>query len=100
MEAVTIGEGRTALTFGHSKIDLRVTGQDTEDATAANPISGTAELCFVVDDPVRLLLDKLAEQGVDIEAGPVRRTGARGTIYSLHVRDPDGNLIKLSNYLD
>lgn len=51
-------------------------------------------------ESVLLLIDKLREQGVDVEAGPVRRTGARGTIYSLHLRDPDGNLIKLSNYLD
>ncbi|KFU75259.1 hypothetical protein BB31_42470 [Amycolatopsis lurida NRRL 2430] len=47
-----------------------------------------------------LLFDKFTEQRVDIEAGPVRRTGVRSTIYSLHLRDPDGNLIKLSNYFD
>ncbi|GAA3356423.1 hypothetical protein GCM10020366_20430 [Saccharopolyspora gregorii] len=56
---------------------------------------------FVVDTPVLLLIDELREQaGMDIEAGPVGRTGALGPIYSLHLRDPDKNLIKLSNYLD
>lgn len=100
MEVVTFGEGRKALAFGDTAIALRVAGEDTEAATAANPGPGFAELCFVVDDPVLLLFDKLTEQGVDIEAGPVRGAGARGTSYSLHLRDPDGNLIKLSNYLD
>ncbi|MCA1192384.1 SMI1/KNR4 family protein [Saccharopolyspora sp. 6V] len=101
MEVATSDNGRTALTFGHSKIDLRVAGEDTEVFSAVHPAPGTAELCFVVDTPVLLLIDELREQaGMDIEAGPVGRTGALGPIYSLHLRDPDKNLIKLSNYLD
>lgn len=100
MEAITFGEAGMALTFGHSVIRLRVAGQDPDDAKAAKPVSGSVELCFVVDDPLLLLIDKLREQGVDTEAGPVRRIGPLGEIYSLHLRDPDGNLIKLSNYLD
>ena len=57
---MTFGEGRTALAFGDNRIGLRVAGQDTGDATAANPGPGTAELCFVVDEPVLLLIDKLS----------------------------------------
>ncbi|WP_258348132.1 SMI1/KNR4 family protein [Saccharopolyspora gregorii] len=101
MGVATSDNGRTALTFGHSKIDLRVAGEDTEVFSAVHPAPGTAELCFVVDTPVLLLIDELREQaGMDIEAGPVGHTGALGPIYSLHLRDPDKNLIKLSNYLD
>ncbi|GAA4864153.1 SMI1/KNR4 family protein [Saccharopolyspora cebuensis] len=94
---VVAHEGRTALAFGDTRIDLRVVGQDAE---RSGPVPGTAELGFVVEEPVLLLIDKLQDRGVRIEAGPVSRTGARGTLHSLHLRDPDGNLIKLGNYLD
>ncbi|WP_433870867.1 VOC family protein [Saccharopolyspora sp. CA-218241] len=97
---VVAHEDRTALAFGDTRIDLRVAGLDAERSGAAHPAPGTTELGFVVEEPVLLLIDKLQDRGVRIEAGPVSRTGARGTLHSLHLRDPDGNLIKLGNYLD
>ena len=45
-------------------------------------------------------MEELAAQGVVSEEGPVRRTGARGPIDSIYIRDPDGNLIELSNYVE
>jgi len=36
---------------------------------------------------------------VSVEEGPVRKTGANGALMSLYIRDPDGNLIEISNYI-
>jgi catechol 2,3-dioxygenase-like lactoylglutathione lyase family enzyme len=98
MEVVTFGAGRTALTFGDSKINLHEAGHEFEPrAQVARP--GTADLCFIVDEPVADVMRSLQRHGVALVDGPVERTGARGPILSCYVRDPDGNLIELSNYL-
>jgi len=97
MTEVTFGSGRKALTFGSSKINLHQRGREFEPK-AANPTPGSADLCLIADDPLELVAADLAASGVAIEEGPVERTGARGPITSLYVRDPDRNLIELSNY--
>ncbi|WP_162186038.1 SMI1/KNR4 family protein [Amycolatopsis jejuensis] len=89
MEAAASDDRNTMLTLG-DRIHLRV----------SEGTPGNTELCFVVDDPVLLLIDRLRERGVKIEAGPISEIGARGPMYSLHLRDPDRNLVKLCNYLD
>jgi len=97
MEPVVFGGGRTALTFGQSKINLHRAGHEFEPK-AARPVPGSADLCLVVDgdlDGVRAALD---HHEVAIEEGPVERAGALGSITSVYVRDPDGNLIELSTY--
>jgi catechol 2,3-dioxygenase-like lactoylglutathione lyase family enzyme len=98
MEPVTFKGGRRALVFGTSKINLHQVGHEFEPK-AAHPGSGTADLCFVVDDSIEQVQAELAAQGVEIEEGPVERTGATGPILSIYLRDPDQNLIELSNYL-
>jgi catechol 2,3-dioxygenase-like lactoylglutathione lyase family enzyme len=98
MEAVTFKGGRPALVFGTSKINLHQVGHEFEPK-AARPGPGTADLCFVVDDPIEQVRAELIAHGVEIEEGPVERTGATGPILSVYLRDPDGNLIELSNYL-
>lgn len=98
MEPVTFKGGRRALTFGGSKINLHQAGHEFEPK-AARPGAGTADLCFIVDDPIEQVRAELIAHGVDIEEGPVERTGATGPILSLYLRDPDQNLIELSNYL-
>ncbi|MEV6894614.1 VOC family protein [Kribbella sp. NPDC051137] len=97
-QAVTFKGGRHALTFGTSKINLHQAGHEFEPK-AAHPAPGTADLCFVVDDPIDQVRAELRAQRVEIEEGPVERTGATGPILSVYVRDPDQNLIELSNYL-
>ncbi|MFF1397388.1 VOC family protein [Streptomyces sp. NPDC058287] len=97
MEAVTFRGGRRALTFGHSKINLHEAGREFEPK-AARPTPGSEDLCLIVDEPVDRIVAELASHGVPLEEGPVERTGATGAILSVYVRDPDDNLIELSNY--
>jgi catechol 2,3-dioxygenase-like lactoylglutathione lyase family enzyme len=97
MTPVTFGAGRTALTFGTSKINLHEAGREFEPK-ALRPTPGSADLCFIVDEDIRDLVTELADAGIEIEAGPVERTGALGPIISCYLRDPDQNLIELSNY--
>jgi catechol 2,3-dioxygenase-like lactoylglutathione lyase family enzyme len=99
MAEVTFGSGRKALTFGSSKINLHQSGREFEPK-AANPTPGSADLCLIADDPLEVVLADLAASGVALEEGPVSRTGARGPITSVYIRDPDRNLIELSNYLE
>ena len=98
MEPVSFKGGRRALAFGSSKINLHQAGHEFEPK-AARPGPGTADLCFIVDEPIDRIQAELIAHGVDIEEGPVERTGATGPILSVYLRDPDQNLIELSNYL-
>jgi catechol 2,3-dioxygenase-like lactoylglutathione lyase family enzyme len=99
MTETTFGQGRTALTFGSSKINLHQRGREFEPK-AARPTPGSADVCLIADVSLDVVMEELAAQGVVSEEGPVRRTGARGPIDSIYIRDPDGNLIELSNYVE
>jgi len=98
MEVVMFGGNRTALTFGPSKINLHQVGNEFEPK-ARRPTPGSADLCLIVNDSIAEVADQLASIGVAIEEGPIGRTGATGPITSVYLRDPDGNLIELSNYV-
>ncbi|GAA3516085.1 hypothetical protein GCM10022220_65180 [Actinocatenispora rupis] len=97
MRPVVFGGGRRALAFGSSKINLHVVGHEVVPH-AARPTPGSADLCLLVDATPDALLAHLAACGVVVEEGPVPRTGARGPITSVYLRDPDGNLVELSSY--
>ncbi|WP_113392438.1 VOC family protein [Rhizobium sp. SYY.PMSO] len=94
----TFGEGRKALTFGNQKINLHRAGHEFEPK-AERPTPGSADLCFISDTPLNDIIAHLKAEGVVIEEGPVRRTGATAPILSVYFRDPDGNLIEVSNIL-
>lgn len=98
MEVVTFGAGRRALTFGVSKINLHEAGREFEPK-ARQPMPGSGDLCFIVDEPIAEVVIRLAEDDITLEEGPVERTGAQGPIMSCYLRDPDGNLLELSNYI-
>jgi catechol 2,3-dioxygenase-like lactoylglutathione lyase family enzyme len=97
MRHVTFGEGRHALAFGNQKINLHVAGEEL-DPHATVPTPGSGDLCLIVDESPEALALRLDELGVPIELGSSPRDGARGTISSIYVRDPDGNLVELSSY--
>lgn len=99
MEIVTFGEGRQALRFGRQKINLHQRGKEFEPK-ARRPTPGSADICFTTRVPLWQVMEHTRSCGVEILEGPVKRTGAMGPIESIYVRDPDGNLIEISNYLD
>jgi catechol 2,3-dioxygenase-like lactoylglutathione lyase family enzyme len=97
MHTVTFGAGRKALAFGTQKINLHRHGHEFEPK-AERPTPGSADLCFVAATPLAEVMAHLQACGVEILEGPVPRTGARGPIVSVYFRDPDRNLIEISNY--
>lgn len=97
MEVVRFGEGRTALRFGQQKINLHP-ADDIPSLVADKPTPGSGDLCFITAEPLAKVITHLEECGVRIVAGPGPRAGAIGTIQSVYIRDPDQNLIEISDY--
>ncbi len=98
MEVVSFAGGRKALSFGNQKLNLHQAGKEFEPK-ALVPTAGSADLCFIAATPLAQVTAHLHDCGVEIIEGPVERTGATGPIQSVYIRDPDRNLIELSNYL-
>jgi catechol 2,3-dioxygenase-like lactoylglutathione lyase family enzyme len=99
MEVVTFGQGRTAMRFGDQKINLHPLGRGF-NLVAARPTPGSADVCLLSREPVSRWVAHLQACGVTVEEGPGPRTGARGPIESIYLRDPDGNLVEISNEID
>lgn len=97
MALQTFGEGRKAFVFNGQKINLHIQGREFEPK-ALHPLPGALDLCFIASIPLAQVQERLAEHGIPVESGPVQRTGARGPILSVYVRDPDHNLIEISEY--
>ncbi|MES2789777.1 MAG: VOC family protein [Planctomycetota bacterium] len=98
LQVVTFGAGRRALTFGQGKINLHQAGQEFEPK-AHQPTPGSADLCFISHMPLSDVIAHLQACQINPLEGPVRRTGALGPIESIYFRDPDLNLIEVSNYV-
>jgi catechol 2,3-dioxygenase-like lactoylglutathione lyase family enzyme len=98
MEVVTFKEGRKALTFGSQKINLHQAGAEFSPR-AARPSAGSGDFCLISKTPLKEVIAHLADQGIPVEEGPVERTGAIGPLLSIYLRDPDGNLIEVSEFL-
>lgn len=96
-EEVTFGDNRKALTFGNQKINLHQKGHEFEPK-AEFPTSGSADLCFIAETDIHDIFEELKQKNIEIIEGIVDRTGAVGKIKSVYFRDPDQNLIEVSNY--
>lgn len=96
MEVVAFGEGRKALTFGSQKINLHQAGAEFLPK-ADRPTPGSGDLCFLTSTPLDEVIAHLEALKIAVEEGPVARTGATGPIRSIYLRDPDGNLLEVSN---
>lgn len=92
----TFAGGRTALKFGDQKFNLHPAGNEYEPK-AVKPVPGSQDFCLIVED-VAAAEARLQETGIEIIEGPGPKTGARGELLSIYCRDPDGNLVELSQY--
>ena len=99
MRVASFGGGRKALQFGLQKINLHEAGKEFEPK-AWRPTPGSADLCFITRTPIAQAIEHIRLFGVEVELGPVERAGARGYLISVYIRDPDQNLIEVSNDLD
>jgi catechol 2,3-dioxygenase-like lactoylglutathione lyase family enzyme len=99
MRVETFGAGRRALRFGRQKINLHQAGHEFEPK-AKHPQPGSADLCFIAVTPLAEVITHLQDLKVAVDEGPVDRSGANGAIRSVYIRDPDANLIEISNYVD
>jgi catechol 2,3-dioxygenase-like lactoylglutathione lyase family enzyme len=97
MEPITFAGGRRGLAFGRQKINLHQSGREFEPK-ALKPVPGSMDLCFITETPLAEVVAELKSNGVAIADGPVAKTGALGPMMSVYFRDPDGNLIEVSNY--
>lgn len=94
----TDGSTRTSLKFGDQKINLHEAGHEF-DPKADKPTAGSADFCLITTADLTDWIAHLTAQNIEIEQGPVARTGATGKIESLYLRDPDQNLIEISRYI-
>ncbi|MBF8660886.1 VOC family protein [Pseudomonas putida] len=98
MKLESFGAGRLAMHFGEQKINVHVRGHEFEPK-AHLPVPGALDLCFIASISLEEVVAHLKAQQWPIIEGPVQRTGATGPIRSIYVRDPDLNLIEISERL-
>jgi len=98
MEKVVFAGGRVALSFGKQKINLHPAGNEY-DPRAKHPVPGSGDFCLITETPLDDVVAHLGASDVAIIEGPVAKTGATGELKSVYFRDPDDNLVEVSNYV-
>lgn len=97
-EVLSLSRGRRAYRFGDQQLNVHVPGS-TPHPRARTPVApGNSDVCFVWDGPIDGAIAHLRAHGVEVELGPVERTGGRGDGMSVYFRDPDGSLLELISY--
>lgn len=97
MTLETFGAGRKALRFGDQKFNLHQAGdKNITDVYARNPTSGSLDFCLLAAVPLDEVIKHLEKENIPIELQPSKRTGARWPIRSIYLRDPDNNLVEIS----
>jgi len=92
------GQPRYALRFGQLKINLQ--DRDTDTPTKARvPTIGSGDFCLISAVPLDEFIEHLKANQIPIDVGPVSRRGALGPIRSVYLRDPDGNLVEVAEYV-
>ena len=92
-------DGRTAYRLGDTQLNVHGPGVDVGASVARDPVKpGNSDLCFVWPGPVEGAIEHLGRHGVEVEVGPVQRSGVRGTGTSVYFRDPDGSLLEFIAY--
>lgn len=91
------GSQRYELFAGDFKINVHILGNKlSPHAKKVQP--GSADLCFEVDEDLEIYKNKLEDREIQIELGIVTRKGAKGSMNSIYLRDPDGNLVEVCSY--
>jgi catechol 2,3-dioxygenase-like lactoylglutathione lyase family enzyme len=97
MEIINLGDSGKALRFGNQKITLYEAGKEFRP-NASNPAPGSVNVCFISHTSINQVVLELKQKNIEIVEGPVEKTGTHGKLMSVYIRDPDGNLIEISNY--
>ena len=97
-DLVELDKGRFAYRFGEQQLNVHGPGSEPHPRAAEPVRPGNSDLCFVWDGPIESAVQRLEDFGIEVELGPVERTGAGGRGSSIYFRDPDGSLLELISY--
>ena len=98
LEIINFSENRKAIKVGRQKINLHQLGNEFEPK-AEYPTPGSGDFCLISTTPLKQIIVDLEEKHIPIIKGPIEKNGAQGKMLSIYLRDPDENLIEISNYL-